>query len=163
MPLLVDKDPEAFTGFTYTGDFLEQLCDVQLTSESADTHWESFVGHQLRRNKEEVKHLNRIYKSQFNAQLQLQVSPSQLGSLNSKAPVPITTMSELMAYIKRVWHCSALFFPSTAICSLARDLYTALLEQRHHLESDSDWLSKKPGEIVHYLWRAGGVGSGCVQ
>jgi hypothetical protein len=120
MPLLIDKDPEAFIGFSYTGDFIEQLCDVQLTSESADTHWESFTGHQLRRNKEEVQQLNRIYKSRYNPQLQLQVSPSQLSTLNSKAPVPITTKSELNAYIKRDWHCSALFFPSTAICSLAR-------------------------------------------
>jgi hypothetical protein len=54
MPLLVAKDPEAFIGFTYTGDFIEQLCDVQLTSESAEMHWESFTGHQIRRSKEEV-------------------------------------------------------------------------------------------------------------
>jgi hypothetical protein len=63
MPILRKKDPEAFIGFAYTGNFIEQLCDVQLTSESADVHWESFTGHQLRRNKEEVQHLNRIHKS----------------------------------------------------------------------------------------------------
>jgi hypothetical protein len=62
-------------------------------------------------------------------------------------------MSELVAYIKRVWHCSTLFFPHCFIGSLARELYRALLEQRRQLESDPDWLSKKPGEIVHYLWR----------
>jgi hypothetical protein len=153
MPILVDKDPEAFIGFTYTGDFIEQLCDVQLTSESVDVHWESFTGHQLRRNKEEVQQLNRIHKSRYNAQLHLQVNPSQLSSLNSKAPVPITTMSELVAYIKRVWHCSTLFFPHCFIGTLAQELYKALLEHRRHLELNPDWLSKKPGEIVHYLWR----------
>jgi hypothetical protein len=153
MPLLVAKDPEAFIGFTYTGDFIEQLCDVQLTSESAEMHWESFTGHQLRRSKEEVQQLNQIYKSRYNAQLQLQATPSQLSSLNSKAPVPITTMSELVAFIKRVWHCLTLFFPHCPIGSLAQELYKALLEQRRHLETDLEWLSKKPGEIVHYLWR----------
>jgi hypothetical protein len=126
---------------------------VQLTSESADVYWDSFIGHQLRRNKEEVQQLNRIYKSRYNAQLQLQVNPSQLSSLNSKAPVPITTISELIAFIKRVWHCSNLFFPYCAIGSLAQDLYKALLQQRRQLETDDDWLSKKPGEIVHYLWQ----------
>jgi hypothetical protein len=63
-------------------------------------------------------------------------------------------MSELVAFIKRVWHCSTLFFPHCFIGSLAQDLYKALLEQRRQLELDPDWLSKKPGEIVHYLWQA---------
>jgi hypothetical protein len=62
-------------------------------------------------------------------------------------------MSELVAFIKRVWHCSTLFFPHCSIGSLAQELYKALLEQRRHLETDLDWLSKKPGEIVYYLWR----------
>jgi hypothetical protein len=44
-------------------------------------------------------------------------------------------------------------FPNCSIGTLAQELYKALLEQRRQLETDPDWLSKKPGEIVHYLWQ----------
>jgi len=32
MPLLTQRDPEAFTDFDYTADLLDRLCDVALTS-----------------------------------------------------------------------------------------------------------------------------------
>jgi hypothetical protein len=153
MPLLTNRDPEAFIGFAYTGDFVDQLCNVALTSESVDTWWESIVGHQLIRSKEDIQHLNRLHKSRYNSQLQLQVNPSQLSSLNSKAPVPIHTMAELLPFIKRVWHCTLLFFPQCAIATLAQNIYKGVLEQWRYLEADLEWLSIKPGKIVYYFWR----------
>ena len=105
----------------------------------------------MRRSKEDVHQLNRIYCSQRNSQLQLTVNPAQLASLSSKAPDPITTMSELLPFLKQAWHFSTFFFPLCAFGQLAKDIYTALLTQRRYLANDPEWLSLKPGEIIFFL------------
>ena len=153
-PLLLQRDPEAFTNFDYPAEFFDQFCDVKLTAPSTDSWWECFVAHQIRRSKEDIQHLNRLHSSRGDHRLQLQITPGNLAQLSSKAPVPISTLSELFSFLKRVWHCSTLFFPCCHLGHLAKAIYQALLEQRHALETDTTWLSFKPGEIVYHLCRA---------
>jgi hypothetical protein len=62
-------------------------------------------------------------------------------------------MAELLPFVKRVWHCTLLFFPQCAIATLAQNVYKGLLQQRRYLEADLQWLSIKPGKIVYYLWQ----------
>ena len=155
LPDLKNRDAEAFASFHYTADFVDLLCDVKLTTPSTDNWWDSpFVGGQLYRNKEDIQHLNRLHRIRGNAQMQLQVNPQQLGSLSSKAPVPITTLPELLNFLKRVWHCSTMFLPLCDLGSLARDIYKALLQQQRPLSADPGWLAVKPGEIIHRLQQA---------
>jgi hypothetical protein len=128
-PRLYDKAPEAFADFDYTGDLLDQFCEGALTAPTKLKWWESTVGHQLYRNKEDVQHLNLLHRTRGDQQLQLQITPSQLSSLNSKAPVPITTVTELLAFLKRVWHFTTFYFPMCSTGALARRIYQALLAQ----------------------------------
>jgi len=109
MPLLKQRDMEAFADFEYTAECLDRLCDVALTSTNSDNWWESLLGDQMYRSKADVQHLNRLHRSRGDQQLQLQIAPSQLGTLQSKAPVPITAMSELLLFLKRARHFSTLF------------------------------------------------------
>jgi len=155
MPLLKDRDAEAFAGFHYTAEFVDQLCTVELTAPSVESWWDTpFVGGQLYRSKEDIQHLNRLHRTRGQAQVQLQISPQQLGTLSSKAPVPITNLPDLLNFLKRVWHCSTLFFPQCDLGHLAKDIYQALLDQHRALSGDPTWLSIKPGEIVHRLQQA---------
>ena len=154
-PTLKNRDAEAFAGFHYTADFVDLICTVELTAPFTDNWWDSpFVGGQLYRNKEDIQHLNRLHRTRGNTQMQLQVNPQQLGVLSSKAPVPITTMPDLLSFLKRVWHCTTLFFPAADLGYLARDIYQALLEQQRPLSRDPAWLAIKPGEIIHRLQQA---------
>jgi hypothetical protein len=155
MPLLKNRDAEAFASFHYTADFVDLLCAVELTAPSTDNWWESpFVGGQLYRSREDIQQLNRLHRTRGNAQMQLQVNPHQLGALSSKAPVPITTLTALLNFLKRVWHCASLFFPQCDLSYLAKDIYKALLEQHRALSEDHEWLAVKPGEIIHRLQQA---------
>jgi hypothetical protein len=155
MPLLKNRNAEAFTSFHYTADFVDLLCTVELTAPSTDNWWESpFVGGQLYRSREDIQQLNRLHRTQRNAHMQLQVNPQQLGALSSKAPVPITTLADLLNFLKRVWHCTALFIPQCDLSYLAKDIYQALLEQHRALSRDHEWLAVKPGEIIHRLQQA---------
>ena len=154
-PRLCAKAPEAFSDFEYTSDCLDQLCEGNLTASTKLKWWESTVGHQLYRNKEDVHQLNLLHRTRGDPRLQLQITPAQLGSLNSKAPVPVTTLSELLAFLQRVWHFTTFYFPMCATGDLARRIYQALLTQRRVLERDAAWCALKCGEIISKVDESG--------
>ena len=151
MPILRNRDEAAFTDFSYTADFVEQFCNMTLTASSNEDWWDCFVGHQLHRNADEIRDLNRMFSDRRDPHIQFQVTPNQLGKLRSKAPLPITEMAELLNFLKRISGCASLFFPQLSLGHTARALHKALLPLSRKLATDRSWLRTKPSEIIYLL------------
>ena len=154
MKTLVQKDPEAFMGFNYSAQFVDNLCSAELTSlDPTEDWWNGFIGHQLRRSPTEIAAHNQLFFSRRDTNLNLNINASQLAKLKSTAPVPIGTMPELLAFLKRSFHCASMFLSYSETHRGALELYHALLHngRSNKLAANADWLRTKPGEFVYNL------------
>ena len=150
LPKLVAKDGEAFAGFLFTGEFVEDLCNGKLTThESTDNWWDGFVGHILRRDPAEIRNINKLFKASHSSALQLHLTPGNLVKLDTKAPVPIKDMPELLRFLRRANFVLEEFFPESYLRRTIEYGYNSLIRRGRHvqLQNDNNWLNKKPREI----------------
>ena len=154
MPQLRLKDEEAYAGFAYTAQFVEDLCNFRLTShDPTENWWNGFVGNQLKRSKEEIQAINNLYFSRRDSTLNLQVNATQLHKLDTKSPVPIDEMTELKLFLRRTKTTGFHFFTEVEVSNIANNIYKGLLSQGRFLKLklNPTWLATKPREIIYFL------------
>ena len=86
MNSLAQRLQMAFGSFYYAPQIIENLYELTLTDRLV--WWKGLVGHQLRRNPDDIRQLNRLDQAQQN-NVQFNVAPGELHRLQAQAPVPL--------------------------------------------------------------------------
>ncbi len=143
---------EAFSKFEYLPQLVNTLADLSFVHSTRNAvYWDTMVGHQLRRSKDEVRGYNNLLSAQTAQNVTLTVRPDQVHKLHSSEPPPITQITELQHFLKRVIAFTGLFFPQSTTGGLARAYHDAILSHTTQLSSDPTWMSNKPKEIIFQL------------
>ena len=109
----------------------------------------------MHRDSNEIKNLNQLYSllHKRDNSVQFQVNTSTMGKLNSKAPLPPSTIAALLQLLKRHSHTLDMFYPSCFAKRCGDHGYHQLVQHGLHerLERDPAFLNVKPREAVYSL------------
>ena len=154
LPTLIQKDPEAFSGFLFTATFADDICNGKMTAHaSTGNWWDGIIGQCLRYSSDDIRNINALHGSRNDQGIHLQLNPNQLNKLSIKAPVPIDQMQELLYFLRRVNKIFSMFYPRSCVNKVAEVGYQRLVGDGTHqaLAQDQHWCACKPREIVFDL------------
>ena len=153
---LRQKDPEAFGDFHLSAQALDDMCYGKFKPvSSTDNWWNGFVGHCLPRSKEDIQAANRLYEQlRSDTGVQVQVTPGQVNKLSMKAPAPITSVYELLNFIKRIIKLMNKLMPRSYYARFAVMGYKELTfnGRQKQLEQNEEWRRIKLPEIVYTFY-----------
>ena len=144
-------------GFSHPVHFIKDLYNLRLTQVEDTLEWHNgIIGSQLKRNPDEIRQLRRVEAATTQRNIQLQVGPRDLGRLTPSAPLPVTSMDELLSFLER---CREICIATSLLPETKRlitGVYDGLLQDELGLaiQADEHRCRAKIAEIIHIIVQA---------
>ena len=153
MPELQQATPEAFSKFNYATQFIDALCDVNLTTlDGTGAWWEGFIGAQMQRNEHEIQAHNQLLATRHHPDVNLQLTTHTVAKLSLKAPPPPKTCQDLSHILQCGIACTKIFFPKAQVTRTLTDIFDQLINQgAYQIDNSNAWCNYKPREIIYEL------------